>query len=247
MYKTLIDLENERAYRLLKESIERNLELFHKDEQFNLFLILESCFVTQMRNGQQKGHEELFAIYEMMIKNEIFSQGRDYMQANLFRNIFYTAVVLKKFGWAEKFADKYSGYLLPEQRVYMINYTRAILDFERNNFESALENISKVNYTFFVFKFEAKVLMLKIYYEMRLFDAAESLIDSFSHFLSKNKIVSSIYREQFMNFLRFLKALIRCANSGKPGIRTELHELKKKIEQTPSVINKSWLLEKAGE
>ena len=50
-----------------------------------------------------------------------------------------------------------------------------------------MEQTGKINYTFLVFKFDAKVLTLKLYYELKMPEPALSLIDSFSHFLSKKK------------------------------------------------------------
>ena len=248
MYKCLFEKEASKNYARLREAIEKNLEKFSREEQFNLFLILESCYLTLMRYGQIRKYDELLEVYELMLKHEIFSVStRDYMQANLFRNIFYTAVVVGKYSWAEKFISDFSGYLLPEQKEDMINYSSAILKFERKKYEEALGYIAKVNYGFFVFKFEARVLMMKIYYEMKLFEALGSLIDAFSHFLAKNKIVSEIYKEQFMNFLKFLKILIKYSQSHREGISTDIHELKKYVENTHLSINKRWILEKVEE
>ena len=169
------------------------------------------------------------------------------MQANLFRNIFYTAVVLKKYEWAEAFLNDYHSYLLPEQREDMFNYTKAVLNFERKRFAEALEQIFRVNYNFFVLKYEAKTLTMKILYELKLFEQALSLIDSFSHFLSKNKKVSELYKRQFMNFLKYCRALIKKSQKKEQFTKVDIAELKKKISDEKDIINKSWLLEKAEE
>lgn len=248
MYKLQSEHEYEKYYSLLRESIDKNLEIFSSEEQYNLFLILESCCLTRMRYGLLSDYSGLFEVYELMLRREAFTvSSRDYMQANLFRNIFYTAVVLKKFSWAEKFISDFSGFLLPEQKEDMTNYSGAILKFERGELESALGDISKVNYGFFVFKFESRVLMMKIYYEMKSFDSVVSLMDAFSHFLAKNKNVSEVYKEQFMNFLRFLRSLIKYSQNPGKNIKTDIHELKLTIENTRLVINKRWLLEKVNQ
>jgi len=248
MYKCMLGKKYGEEYIRLKESIGKNLELFSREEQYNLFLILESCCLTQMRYGNLSDYNELLDVYELMLGREIFSvTSRDYMQANLFRNIFYTAVVLGKFEWAEKFTSDYSAYLLPGQKEDMIHYTSSILKFERKEFEDALGEIIKVNYGFFVFKFDARLLMMKIYYEMKAFDSAMSLVDTFTHFLAKNKKVSEIYKEQFMNFLKFLKILIKLSQSYHTAGKTDIHELTAKIKNTQILINKRWLLEKASE
>lgn len=248
MYKCMLGKKYGEEYIRLKELIGKNMELFSREEQYNLFLILESCCLTQMRYGNLNDYNELLNVYELMLGREIFSvSSRDYMQANLYRNIFYTAVVLGKFEWAEKFTSDYSAYLLPGQKEDMIHYTSSILKFERKEFEDALEEITKVNYGFFVFKFDARLVMMKIYYEMKAFDPVLSLVDTFTHFLAKNKIVSEIYKEQFMNFLKFLKMLIKLSQSSPAAGKIDVHELTGKIKSTHVLINKRWLLDKARE
>ena len=235
-------------YDLLKNKIAGNLGRFTREARYNLFLILESCCITLMRNGAEIDYADLMKVYEMMLENRLFSDDRrNFMQANLFRNIFYTAVVLKRYEWAEAFVNDYHSYLLPEQSADMFNYTKAVLNFERKQFAEALEQISKVNYNFFVFKFEAKTLTMKLLYELQLFEQGLSLIDSFSHFLSKNKMVSEIYKRQFMNFLKYCRILIKRSQKKEQFTKVDVAELKKQINGEKEIINKNWLLEKAEE
>ncbi len=242
------DIHNSELYYKLKDSVLNNLKFFDAEERYNLFLGLESCAVTRSRVGIKNGHEELMEVYELMLNRKAFSESnRKSMQANLFRNIFYTAVVLKRYEWAEKFVNDYSGLLLPEQKPDMYNYTIALLSFERKDYNKALEFISRVNYGFFVFKYDAKILMLKIYYELRSFEPALSLIDSFSHFLTKNKSVSEIYKEPFMKFFKFSRLLIKHALASEMDKGFSLAELLKQAELAGHFISKRWILEKINE
>lgn len=241
---SLNNMENERFYKL-KNSIFDNFNKFDENERNNLLLALESCSVTRVRMGIPGSREDLMEVYELLISGSAFSiKKKKFMQANLFRNIFYTAMLLKRTDWAENFVDSYIEFLLPEQRPDMLNYTKAMLFFERNKFDEALVLISKINYTFFVFKYEAKILMIKLYYELNSYEPALSLIDSFSHFLSKNKNVSLVYKEPFMNFLKFTKELIK--QRSKPGAvnKVNIYALHKKAESMEHFISKNWIIEK---
>jgi hypothetical protein len=246
LYRFYKNGESDEYYSKLKNSVMSNLWLFNKDEQYNLLLGLESCSVTRLKYGKKKRHEELMEVYERMLSLDLFSgsEERKFMQANLFRNIFYTGVLLKRYQWAEDFVSEYSEYLVPEQRPDMYNYTIALLGFERKDYNNALENISKVNYRFFIFKYEAKVLMLKIYYEMGSFEPALSMIDSFAHFLSNNKLVSEIYKGQFMDFLKFLRILIKHKTSAGKDNKLTRAELLKQAESTVQFASKGWIIEK---
>ena len=248
MYLSSLDHESDLYYLKFRESVVKNLHLFHNEEKFNLLLALESCCVSRLKTDRVKIYEDLIEVYELMLASNVFSESsKGYMQANLFRNIFYTAVVLKRYEWAEKFVYDYHDHLLPEQKNDMYNYTKALLNFEKDNFETALEFIGKVNHSFFVFKFEARVLMMKIYYELRSFEPALSLIDSFSHFLTKNKIVSDSFRDPFMFFNKYMKILIKISSENKSVDKKDLEFLKKEIQNSRHFFSRRWILEKTDE
>lgn len=236
MYMSLKYPENDDYYLAMKKRIFDNFSLFSRDERYNLFIILES-------NSMLRSYEESMDIYEKMLSSEssILSQ-RDYMQLNLFRNIFLTACLVGKYEWAEEFLNKYIGVLDPQQQEDMRNYSKALLNFERRSYNEVLGNASKINPKFYAFKYDIKILMLKAYYELNEPEPALSLADSFTHFIAKNKSVPEINKERFGHFLRFYKTLWKLSESGD-GFLAE--KLKKEIIDSPNVISKKWLLEKA--
>lgn len=248
MYLVSASSGGNELYDKLFSLVKQNIEQFTDAEQFNLMLGLESCCLAEIQSGGALTNDKLMEVYEFMLSSGVLStEGRSMIQANLYRNIFYTAVVLKRYNWAEEFAEKYKDKLLPEQQEDMFNYTKALLNFERENYEEALQYISKVNYRFFVFKYEAKVLMLKLYYELKAFEQALSLIDSFTHFLTKNKKVPEIYKQSFMRFLKYVKALIKLTHG--PGKEKEIDSevTLNKAGSENQLLNKRWILKKIEE
>ncbi len=244
MYKAYRETGKEEYYFQLRKLIEENINLFGREERFNLLVILESICVNMLAAGKEGFYKNLMGIYEMMIRENLLAPNEnDYIQTNLFRNIFYTAVILKRYEWAEDFIGRFSSKIHPEQKDSMFYYSRAMIYFEKKQFNRSLENISRVGQRFFPFKFDAKVLMLKIYYELEDFEPAISLIDSFSHFLSNNKSVYITDKERFGSFLKFFRILIRLKNGSK-----DFHGalIRREIEKNANVISKKWLLEKAA-
>lgn len=158
--------------------------------------------------------------------------------------MFYTAVIQKEFKWAEKFIKEHINELSPEQKEDMEHYSKAVLYFEKNKFESSLEEISKVKYKYFIYKYDVKLLMLKSYYELGYFENALFLIDSFSHFLSKNRTVSELEKERFGNFLLNLKSLIKIKTGSASGKGDDLYRI---ISGIRVINSRKWLLEKAKE
>ena len=79
---------------------------------------------------------------------------------------------------------------MPEYRENMKNYSYARLYFEKGQFDEALNFLSKVKYDNFALKYDIRVLMLRIYYELHYTEEALSLIDTFRHFIAENKSLS---------------------------------------------------------
>ncbi len=126
----------------------------------------------------------------------------------------------------------------------MLRYGAAVLDFERGKYEDSLSKISKVGQKFFVYKYDVKILLLKIYYELKEYEPAYGIIDTFSHFLRNNKSVTELDRDRFGNFLKFYKNLIK-ASERSDGYKVQ--KMKKQLSDTKNVINRRWLLKKTEE
>jgi len=243
MYMSYVHPDSDDYYFDMKKLIFNNLSRFTADERYNLYLILENLCISKSEHGRGDFYQECMDVYERMLtdKDNILA-GRGYMQMNLFRNIFLTAVILKRHEWAGKFLNDYIQHIEPAQRQDMLNFTRAVLCFEKGDFNTALECASRINFKFFVFKFDSRILMLKAYYELQEIEPAFSLVDSFAHFVAKNKSVSEVDKTRFGRFLKFYKKLLQLSDK-EDGF--EVEKLKKAILKAPAVINRKWLLEKA--
>ena len=245
MYLSYINEDRDEYYNELKKLVDDNFEMFTRDEKVNLMIILENICLSKTSKGNLKFFADLMEIYRKMLSGNIYLHSeKEYFQINLFRNMFYTAVIQKEFKWAEKFIKEHINELSPEQKEDMEHYSKAVLYFEKNNFVSSLEEICKVKYKYFVYKYDVKLLMLKSYYELGYFENALFLIDSFSHFLSKNRTVSELEKERFGNFLLNLKSLIKIKTGSASGKGDDLYRI---ISGIRVINSRKWLLEKAKE
>jgi len=112
------------------------------------------------------------------------------------------------------------------------------------NFEKSLELITRVKYTEVYQRAKLRVLACALYYELKMEEQFLSLIDSFRHFLSHDKLLSPEMRQIFINFERYANALndVRNRNDVK-----ELKILKQKIHDETALYNKEWILAKINE
>jgi hypothetical protein len=78
-------------------------------------------------------------------------------------------------------------------------------------------------------------LLARIYFETASIDALESLLHALKAYLHRDRLITPETRRMYLNFVRFLSAIIRATPENKAVIR-------RKIEQTSQVTLKTWLL-----
>ena len=87
--------------------------------------------------------------------------------------------------------------------------------------------------------FQAKVLLIKIYYQADYFDALDALLDSFRIYLGrKTKIITPERRDNYRNLIRLTKQLMNLAPT-----EAAVNKLKKAIKNTQPLTERDWLLE----
>lgn len=221
-----------------------NYRSFSIVEKYNLYLYLENCCTNRIINGRDEYIRIVFELYRDILDNGLYKINDDEpMPIDFFRNALITALKLKEYEWAATFIENYKRNLPVEQQTNMYNYSCARLYTEQNKFEPALVYLNKVKYDYFLFKNDVKNMMLKCYYELGHIEEAFSLIDTYKHFLSKNKMVSESNKLSNLNFLRFFSELLN-AKTGKP---IECRHLLAKINETANITNKQWLVEKLSQ
>jgi hypothetical protein len=85
--------------------------------------------------------------------------------------------------------------------------------------------------------FDARRMMLRMYYELGEIQALDSLLDSFDIYLRRHK-EGGYHREMYRNFVRFLKKMI------SPALlrRGDKEKLTAEIRETELLAEREWLL-----
>lgn len=171
----------------------------------------------------------------------------DFMHPNFYRNAILLAESMNEHKWAEEFIEKFSDELNPEIRDNMKHYSGALINYSKGEFEKALTEISKIRYEQAFFGTDIKVLMLRIFYELDLFEQALYLIDAFKHYIKTSPNLSKDFTEAHNNYLNYYKKLMKLkSEDGKKRI-DEINYLQKKINEEKFIIQRRWLGEKLGE
>lgn len=235
----------EKYFFRLKELIIRNLNKFHPHEKYNMFQTLEAlCWVLQQEVNRKKYDRESYNIYRLRLEHGVYSPDGIYMRIILYRAIMITLLLYPDYDYIQKFIESYIPRLPAEHRENMLNFSYALLHFSKKEYEQALEFAAKINFDLFTFRYDIRLLIFKVYYELNYFEEAYSLIDAHRHFIKTNKTVSERYREMHTNFLHFYSELLK-SKTGTKDI--DAGYMKSKINELNNIPYKEWFNEKIDE
>ena len=84
---------------------------------------------------------------------------------------------------------------------------------------------------------------LKTYFELKEYQALDSLVDSFRIYIRRNKSISKEAKQQYLNLLRFTKKISGILPRDKPAIK----KITDQIQNCKALAGKNWVLEKVNE
>lgn len=245
MFLAYKNWDDDEQFQRCKLKYEQYKEHFSIEQKHSILYFIENSCVMRINRGKSEYVKELFEIYKMMLNEKSFINERDNLHITLFRNIIMTSLRLKEYEWTENFIEGYINKVDEQFRENIYNYSIARLNFEKGRYERSLENLAVVKYDHFIFRTDLKNLLLKIYYELNLYEESLHTADAFLHFLKNNKKVTDFNREASKNFLKYYKSIFKIKL--KMTDKIDLAELREEIVNCDKVTNKDWLLEKADE
>jgi hypothetical protein len=113
----------------------------------------------------------------------------------------------------------------------------ARLYFEQNDYDSAMPLLVQTDFDDILLNLNAKTLLVKMYYELLEFDTLENLLESMRTYLHRKDV--GYHEPLFKNMIKLTRKLVRV----NPYDKNEKAKLKKEIENTNPLRERTWLLE----
>lgn len=102
-----------------------------------------------------------------------------------------------------------------------------------------MKSFHKVELNHFMLKPDLKNLMLMTFYELNMYENAISLIDTYNHFLSNDKTLSTLEKRKHKNFVNIVQKMIAYKTFSNPIIK---FDIEKGLEN--DLPEKEWVIEK---
>jgi hypothetical protein len=96
----------------------------------------------------------------------------------------------------------------------------------------------------FVLKYLIKDLSLMNYFELKDFNMAFQLLDSYKHFIGNNIKVSSTMKTLYLNFIKYYSGILKLLDKED---YSDLDFLRNEIVEQDNLIHRKWLIEKLDE
>jgi hypothetical protein len=230
---------NESNFIALKNYLHDKTILIEDKEKRELLLMGINYAIKQLNIGDKKYIREAFEWYRIGLEQSLLlDKGR--LSRFAYSNIIDLGLNLKEFDWIELFINQYTSFLDEVNRVNFKQYNLAKLNFSKGKLEIAKGYLGQADYEDLLLNIEAKVLLLKIYYQEGYYDALDALLDSFRVFLGRKKVLS-YHKQNYMNLILMTKRILNIGND-----KRAIEKLKKRIINIHPLTAKKWLLEQLG-
>ncbi len=234
---TMTEPENENHFQQLKTLLQQDLNIEPKEER-NIHVLGQNFCIRNVNRGQQQYFNELFELYKLGLQKGVI-QSELSQFAPAFKNIVSTGLRVRQFDWVESFINTYSELLDKKNRSDFRNYNMARLRFDQERFQEAKTLLQEVRFKDVFITLNARVLLIKTFYELDQLDLAEHQLRNTQNFVSRQKNLS-YHADIFKKNLRFLSKLLRVNLSDTK----ETKALTTEISEQKGLTETRWLLSK---
>lgn len=244
----IIDPDDLQNFLEVKKIIFENINKFANLEKYSLLNVLRNYAQLKMLHGDSSFNRHGHDINKMILDSVDFRKDKlDSVLGLVFLSFVHTALLNRDFDETEAFINKYAVLLRKEVRNHIYGYSMAMLNFERKNFEKALQNLATIKALNNVYFIRVKEMYFKIYYEMNFIDEAFSLLDTYKHFISNNGVHDSTRRAQHHALHRIFYKMLRMKSGIGKYSEYDVAELHKTVKDINPIHEKNWIIDKLGE
>lgn len=236
-YRALSERDNDSMFDALKTNIQEHGNLFPDAELRDLYILAINFCIRRLNMGERRYVAEAFDLYRAGLERKVFLEN-GYLARFTYRNILNVALALNEWEWALEYLHTFAPYLAPAERDNVLRYNLATYYYRLPDHEQALELLRQVEFRDVLYNFDARRMLLRIYYERQEWRALDSLLDSFATYLQRHR-ETGYHREMYRNLVRFVKRLLALRPDNAPARQS----LRAEIAQAEHLAERAWLLE----
>ncbi|MFT5801460.1 MAG: hypothetical protein ACI956_001268, partial [Nonlabens sp.] len=115
------------------------------------------------------------------------------------------------------------------------------LYFYQKKYEDVISLLQTIEYDDIIYNLGAKTMLIRTYYEIEEIDALDSLLESFRIFLGRQKKLSAQRKQNYKDFIKFIRKLSRVI----PGDKKSIKKIRAEFDKSEGIVSTDdWLKEK---
>lgn len=224
-------------YKEFKQLILTEKNDLPKEERRTLILLAINYGIQRFNLGQVSFLREVFELYQAGLEDaSLLEHGR--LSRFAFKNIVGIGLRLEEFAWAESFIRNFQHTLSPRYRENYVHFSISKLRYTQGNYQEAMQQLLQVEYDDLYLNLDAKIMLMKMYYELDEWQALDPLLTSVKRFIQRKKMMG-YHREAYLNIVSFIRKLVEV----NPYDKEAKSALYQEIEAASALGEKEWLLE----
>lgn len=237
-YQLYVDIEAPANFEALKQQILEYSPLFPPEEIRDIYVLTLNYCIRKVNAGQRAYLKESLDLYKAGLASGCFLEN-GVLSKFTFSNIVAMGLMVKDFEWVATFIQDYKNSLKKQDRQSAFCLNMARLEYtSKRNYDEALTYLQKVSDKDLLNTLNAKILQLRIYFEIAAYDLLESHLEAMSNFI-RRKSVMGYHKENFLHLIRYTKKLLKLNLFDKKAIT----QLATAIQAEEVLTEKAWLLE----
>ncbi|HMQ69422.1 MAG TPA: hypothetical protein PKA90_10615 [Ignavibacteria bacterium] len=237
--------KDEKYFYVLKDLRLKYKEKLTIFDNYMLYLHLDSyCATAFNEHCRTDLLNEQFLLVKENLMFELVGDGKILYPD--FLNEVKKAVRVNQFKWAEDYIIKYKCNLT-EEIDNTLNFCHGYISYKKGELEKALDYFSRTNFPNFIIKIQVKLHLLQLYIDLEYYEQAILMIDSFKHYLTRERSLIDSMKISVFEFLKISGDLIKVKTEVlKKDKDFRMNKLKQDIENMSNnrFGIKLWLKEK---
>lgn len=231
------------GYKELKSLLQQYSSILSRPELRHLYTYMLNFSVRQINFGRSEYYSETLQICQTLIQENLLLQ-HGHLTKWTFINATTAGIRLEEYEWTEQFIKDYQDALRVEERKNTVDYQWAALYFAKGDFSKTLQFLQQVEFTDTFYQASARIIQLKVFYELEEIEPFYSLVKSIRNLLRRKRKLSEYHRLSYLNFVRIAKRLLDLKLKPLYQIRERHLKFKAQLENAEPMANKEWLRRK---
>ena len=214
---------------------------------FLIWLINDAS--SKLNNGDNTMLPHLFELFKFGIEESILIHNQT-ITDRTYSNVVTIANLNQGFDYAFSFINEYTTLLPLIYQEDANTWASAHTFYNLGNLEACIELIGHYPFKHHSFKIQGNILLLQAHYDNCLrdrtnYDLLFHLAEAFEKRLRRDTILSQNRKRAALNFINYLRQIIKPVMIGYDQ-KNAFRDILKKLKQEKNIIAKKWFMEKLG-